>query len=1198
MSRFESSRLVNSLGGCRTPAALFRLQFKRAFGMSPSLFESRVPRRSLGQRGWRMLGWSVAVSILLTAISSEGDAQSTSNSEIPYSPISKSGESYGYESRSRDTDSFHRLLLDPLLQIQQSDATIRDIEIATMDRAFAVGDRGLILATEDGGKQWHLLKSPVTCPLYDIVWLGDQTLVAVGGYFNPGSGFSQGVILTSKNFGRSWRHEMPDRVALLRGVQQIDDLLIAWGDSLASTGTGVYLSDRNASNWKPTSLPIGSIECARWLQSDHGLAVDRIGRVLEIREGQVTVLNAPSRDIRCIDTDGERWWLGGNAGVLLSRPVTLQNETYQEFETHHLPGNASDNELFELSRIRVSTDGNLLVAGFPGSVVWKYHAPTRTTKILQTRQTQSISALAELGGDRVLVGTAFGNLFGSRNGGTAFWPEQRNARRPFALSVCASASSIPWLANVYSCWELCHHSSVTVIHEEDRDSALRPLADSRTGLQARASQISLTDLRQWPDFPVGIQSIVQRSSEKFQYYDRQAIRQKILRKLIAEIRSQRPSILICEPVTAGSPLRVACSAITIQAATFAADQSYKLFSDSAQIPNTPWQMDKILSQAAGRGSGDFRFAAEQPLKRIGLRFEQILGPKHHCSGILDAALGEIGHAGRSNPLTQNQPSSTRSGAEAFLLVSSRRRSAEHSALEQYAVLSPETARSATLSGLQKQTALVRWSRGISEFTRLVRNVDASTRRPTHVQINSLADIVDASQRPLLLQWMSNQFLNSGDLQSWLFCAELLLQTNNDQEVVCAEWLRIARFLRSDEISRLASGTSELERMKDDVLRCLENASYPKNEIHESLLASDIEQRMVRQSQLGGPPLTPFDTSKPRPSLPGTASKKEDAPNFNPSPDTRAPDVQFASAEIQIDDPSAQMQPDILFDSRFNHTVLQWDVTPIKKTHQRLSSLSNDTKHDWRIESLLDALSVSNEKMNVLTTFENLSQYPLWHRAARFERSVDSEQSTILSIPVVESQPRLDGVLEREFWAESLTLELYDPRQPEMPARFVALVRNQTHLFLAAIGSAQQLPDRFDERTHDSIDWTVNRFEIRFDLDRDYDSNCLFAIDQTGHTGDEIAGLKHWNPEWFVASNSPGNANELPKENAPWIIEVAIPFTTLMPTKSQQYFSSKNSDVILCDFRQIHPEVGVFTSSKSISDAFDSSGAIPIRLPLD
>ncbi|MCA9147532.1 MAG: hypothetical protein KDB05_32385, partial [Planctomycetales bacterium] len=61
------------------------------------------------------------------------------------------------------------------------DAALHDVFFLDRNRGWAVGDRGVIWMTEDGGRRWALADSPVNCSLQSIHFTDDQNGWIVGG---------------------------------------------------------------------------------------------------------------------------------------------------------------------------------------------------------------------------------------------------------------------------------------------------------------------------------------------------------------------------------------------------------------------------------------------------------------------------------------------------------------------------------------------------------------------------------------------------------------------------------------------------------------------------------------------------------------------------------------------------------------------------------------------------------------------------------------------------------------------------------------------------------------------------------------------------------------------------------------------------------------------------------------------------------
>ena len=66
-----------------------------------------------------------------------------------------------------------------------NDAELTAVTFVDADRGWAVGDRGVIWHTGDGGRTWKLQNSGVTCRLEAIQFLDADNGVAVGGWTQP-----------------------------------------------------------------------------------------------------------------------------------------------------------------------------------------------------------------------------------------------------------------------------------------------------------------------------------------------------------------------------------------------------------------------------------------------------------------------------------------------------------------------------------------------------------------------------------------------------------------------------------------------------------------------------------------------------------------------------------------------------------------------------------------------------------------------------------------------------------------------------------------------------------------------------------------------------------------------------------------------------------------------------------------------------
>ncbi len=72
------------------------------------------------------------------------------------------------------------------------------------EHGWAVGDRGIIWHTADGGRHWSLQSSGVDCRLSSVLFLDRKIGWAAGGLTQPYTHASVGVVLHTRDGGEHW----------------------------------------------------------------------------------------------------------------------------------------------------------------------------------------------------------------------------------------------------------------------------------------------------------------------------------------------------------------------------------------------------------------------------------------------------------------------------------------------------------------------------------------------------------------------------------------------------------------------------------------------------------------------------------------------------------------------------------------------------------------------------------------------------------------------------------------------------------------------------------------------------------------------------------------------------------------------------------------------------------------------------------
>ena len=86
-----------------------------------------------------------------------------------------------------------------------ADGELRACQIVSVDNAWAVGDRGLILSTGDAGKHWEVQHQRSDAILYGVCFSDELNGCVVGGTIEPYSHRSAGAVLVTNDGGKSWQ---------------------------------------------------------------------------------------------------------------------------------------------------------------------------------------------------------------------------------------------------------------------------------------------------------------------------------------------------------------------------------------------------------------------------------------------------------------------------------------------------------------------------------------------------------------------------------------------------------------------------------------------------------------------------------------------------------------------------------------------------------------------------------------------------------------------------------------------------------------------------------------------------------------------------------------------------------------------------------------------------------------------------------
>jgi len=323
------------------------------------------------------------------------------------------------------------------------DADLADVHFVDELHGWAVGDRGVIWHTDNGGRTWDKQPSGVSCRLESVSFIDERHGWAVGGLVRPITLRSAGVVIRTNDGGQTWnRIETPMLPALCR--VKFLDTLHGWavGEPSALYPRGVFRSTDGGRSWNP----VGGGEGAAWLSGDFlsrdaGIVVGKFGIHSTISGGRIDAQDHASRSLpsaRSVRLFGNgRALLVGSGGML--RTSRDRGNTWQTIDTLPLPPNDAP---FDFSAIAV-VGQDAWVAGTPGSSILHSSDHGRGWESFSTGQPLPINGLCFVDEKRGWAAGALGTILSTDDGGRSWSVQRRGGTRAALLVVVSEPSQIP-----------------------------------------------------------------------------------------------------------------------------------------------------------------------------------------------------------------------------------------------------------------------------------------------------------------------------------------------------------------------------------------------------------------------------------------------------------------------------------------------------------------------------------------------------------------------------------------------------------------------------------------------------------------------------------------------------------------------------------------------------------------------------------
>ncbi|HTN74386.1 MAG TPA: YCF48-related protein [Pirellulaceae bacterium] len=935
-----------------------------------------------------------------------------------------------------------------------ADAELTDIHFLDPDRGFAVGERGAIWRTENAGRNWRLIPSPLPYRWESVYFSDEQHGWIVGGQTQQLTHQSQGAVLRTRDGGRTW--EAMEKL-LLPTLKQVrfTDAKHGWAVGQISNfyPSGVFRTTDGGQTWTTAAgvAPIGWNGGA--LADQHGILVGPEGQVATLKGTTLQPAERPAigpRPVRRVAMADERTaWLAGDGGLVLTSQT---RGVCWQLPRGNIPSLLIEQVDFRALAVRGS---HCWVAGAPGSIVLHTGDGGATWETFRTEQTAPLRALHFIDDTRGWAVGALGTILNTRDGGRTWLVQRRGGTRVALLNLFSEPQRVPLEAIARVSGNDGFLSATEILGRRGFDQPRSSDVPLDERMQAASALIgcSLADSA-W-HFPLRQRELQLSSEAIVALWDRANQGRGALAleaHAVLKIRQWRPEVIFTERSSprGDDPLAHLTNQIVLAAVEKAADpRSYP--EQIAQLGLTAWRTKKVLSLLPHETQGVINQSTAQLAPRLG------------------GSLADVSAASRGLLYTEFRPAPQQLGFQVLIntlpadlgerdLMSGIVLTSGSEARRQLSETSP-----ATLETLKRESQR---ARSIQQL--MARSAaDSASGGSWLGQVDQLTKGLSKASAGSTLYELGWRYQHSGQSASAADALQLLIDRYPEHELSDAALLWLVQYYASTEAgARLRHGTKAFSGGSKTMER---QASYEA----PAPLATPLVSRDPREDQPELMIRTQFSAS------PSGTSALERA--------HRANDL---GQKIEQTRPHLFAQPEL----RFSLANAQRTIGFAKQAEGSYRTLGLSRPHDawWSC--------AQSEQWLIQPTPLAPKQHAQCKRVARPKLDGVLDDATWKDLKPLALQP----VATDEPLPPALAWLAHDGE-----FLYMAITCRK------ASGVAYPAPK--GQRAHDSDLTNHDRVELHLDLDRDYATYYSFAVDHRGFTHEACVGDKSWNPDWYVAA---------------------------------------------------------------------------------
>jgi photosystem II stability/assembly factor-like uncharacterized protein len=512
---------------------------------------------------------------------------------------------------------------DPMTSASmRADARLADVAFVDPLRGWAVGDRGTIWHTDDGGNNWHLQQSGVACRLESVHFLDENNGWAVGGFSHPYTHTGTAVVLSTRDGGLRWTRNPESILPALKRIRFFNRRRgSAVGYPSAMFPSGVFTTADGGETWQP--LP--GARTAGWVAADFlsphlGVLIDAAGAAATIEGGRIETAETARfglRRVGQVQLASQRGsqaygWLVGDGGL-----VMWTDDMGATWQTPR--GSPPDGAPRQFDFRALAVRGrNVWIAGSPGTRV--LHSPDfgQTWLAFPTSQNLPIRSLAFVDDRHGWAVGELGTILATTDGGRT-WKQQRSGgTRAALLGLFGRPEDVPLELFARLSGNDGYLGVVETLGRRDVDAALRtdvPLAERfHEALVGVGGSCGRTAWR----FPMRERELKLDARQITRGWDwandnrgLDALREHVVR----QIRLWRPEVIVTHD-SGDDPLADLVHQVVLEAARQAAEPTSHIEQITAASLQ-PWQVKRVYAARASGARAAVRIATTELADRLG-----------------------------------------------------------------------------------------------------------------------------------------------------------------------------------------------------------------------------------------------------------------------------------------------------------------------------------------------------------------------------------------------------------------------------------------------------------------------------------------------------------------------------------------------------------------------------------------------------